>query len=68
MCKQFKMSVALPLPKREPTPGCYSGTDMIIRSFRWYKERYGDALKMDFSPGSVVVTIRDDPWHIELPL
>lgn len=36
--------------------------------FGWYDERYGDRLKVDFSPGSAVVIVRGDPIVMKLPL
>jgi hypothetical protein len=35
---------------------------------RWYAERYGDRLKVDFSPGRAVILVRGDPLILKLPL
>lgn len=56
------------VPDRDPIPDCYRGRDLTIRAYRWFDERYGDKLKMDFSPGRTVVLIRNDVWVVDLPL
>lgn len=52
---------------REPVPGRYTGDDLLIHMDRWYKDRYGDRLKMDGTQGAVVVLIRGTPWVADLP-
>ena len=52
---------------REPRSNCYSGDDLSIRIFRWFDNRYGDKLKINFGPGRVFILIRHDPWIISFP-
>jgi hypothetical protein len=54
-------------PRREPMEGMYSGDDLTIRVSRWFDERYGDRLKINFSPGRMVITVLGDPWLVRFP-
>jgi len=54
--------------KEEPTPGSYGAEDLPIRIIRWMRERYGDRLKMDFSPGTRLLDLRGNLWAMRLPL
>ncbi len=56
-----------PYPRREPHDGVYSGDDLTIRVERWFDRRYGSRQEQSFSPGSIVVLLRGDPWLLELP-
>ena len=57
-----------PYPKREPVEGQYLGDDPTIRVERWFNARYGDRLKIDFSPGRIVMMILGDPWVVQYPM
>jgi hypothetical protein len=46
-------------PDRSPTADVVS---------RWYDERYGNRLNVDFSPGRAVLVVRGDPLVMRLPL
>lgn len=56
-----------PYPKRPAAPGVYTGHDLTIRVEAWFDERYGDRLAASFSPGSLIVLLRGDPWLLTLP-
>lgn len=51
-----------------PVPGKYNAVYLAAHIEEWYKKRYGDRIGINFSPGSVAVLIKEDPWKIELPL
>lgn len=60
------------LPVTEPVPGyeadpVFRNWPFVQRILRWYDLRYGDRLKVDFSPGRLVVLLRGDPWVMRLP-
>lgn len=56
-----------PYPERPPAIGVYKGDDLTIRAAQWFDQHYGERLKLNFSPGSTVVLVRNDPWMIRLP-
>lgn len=51
----------------QPREGRYTGDDLTLRIFGWFDRRYGDRQNVDFSPGRVVLLIRNDPWELVLP-
>lgn len=51
----------------QPREGRYTGDDLTLRIFGWFDRRYGDRQNVDFSPGRVVLLIRNDPWEMVLP-
>lgn len=65
--KQF----SLPLPVTEPRNGSKHESAELwpisARIFDWYEKRYGDRLKLDFSPGRMVVLVEEDLWVLRLP-
>ena len=67
LAAQLKEPFIHPYPKREPREGVYSGHDLTIRVERWFEEHYGRRLSVSFSPASVVLLLRGDPWLLELP-
>lgn len=57
------------MPKdREPTPGTYIGDDLVLHTLRWSENRYGEALKQYWGPGSTVIRLKGDFWEIRYPL
>ncbi len=48
--------------------GIYEGDSLIGHIYKWYEFRYGDRIKIDFSPGVSMILIRGDPWRIKFPL
>lgn len=48
-------------------PGVYSGDSLSRHIEGWYTKKYGDRLKINWSPGSAAIIIRGDPWKIKLP-
>jgi hypothetical protein len=65
----LKQHISIPVvPDNPPIPGIYQGDSLSAHINGWYKSKYGDRLKVDFSPGSAVILIRDDPWKIDFPL
>ena len=37
------------------------------RIYEWYDRRYGDRLKVNMSPGSTVILIKEEPWKVVFP-
>lgn len=56
-----------PIPISQPREGSYTGHDLTLRVASWFRERYGERLKLDWSPGSVVIWLRRDHWRLKLP-
>ncbi|HEL5579502.1 TPA: hypothetical protein ACXIGC_001222 [Stenotrophomonas maltophilia] len=46
----------------------FSPSDLLARVHEWYAEHYGDAMKVDFSPGSFLVVVNGNLWKIRLPM
>lgn len=67
VCLRLNTSLRI-APRGLPIRGDYSGDSLVAHIDEWYKKRYGDRLKTDFSPGSVAVLIKGDPWKIKFPL
>lgn len=66
-CKKLQISMPLSLPERQPKEGCFDGLDLGIRIKQYFEEIYGEKLKMDFSPGSIAVLIKEDVYKIKFP-
>lgn len=66
-CARLKTSIFV-VPSGPPVPGDYTGDSFGAHIDAWYQKKYGDRLKIDFSPGNVAIIIRGDPWKIRLPL
>lgn len=45
----------------------YSPADLLARVHDWYSDTYGDKTKIDFSPGSVVVSLHSNLWEMKMP-
>lgn len=67
ICIRQKISLNV-VPYGPAVPGLYTGDSLVAHVHEWYKKRYGDRLKIDFSPGSSAILIKGDPWKIKLPL
>lgn len=52
-------------PRDRGTP--FSPRDLLARVHDWYEENYGDGMKMDMSPGSILFVINDNLWKLKLP-
>ena len=46
-------------------PNYYEGTCLAAHIFKWYDEQYGDRLNMDFSLGSTLYVLNNDPWLVK---
>lgn len=61
----------IPLPITPPIPGTYHETNQYwpisSRIYKWYDERFGDRLKIDFAPGRMVFCIGNDLWGFRFP-
>jgi hypothetical protein len=66
ICIRLKTSLPL-VPEGPAIPGLYSGDSLVAHVHEWYKRRYGERLKIDFSPGRAAVLIKGDPWKINFP-
>ncbi len=67
VCKRLRISIPF-VPDGSPVQGDYSGSSLSAHIHVWYQNKYGDRLKINFSPGSVAILIRGDPWKIKFPL
>lgn len=45
----------------------FSPKDLLARVHDWYEETYGDKTKIDFSPGSIVVSLHGNLWEMKMP-
>ncbi len=45
----------------------FSPRDLLARVHDWYEENYGEKTKIDFSPGSIVVSMHDNLWEMKMP-
>ncbi|MGA6538429.1 HEPN domain-containing protein [Stenotrophomonas sp. NPDC101269] len=52
-------------PDRGPP---FSPRDLLARVHDWYSEHYGEAMKVDMSPGSVLAMVKGNLWKIRLPM
>ncbi len=57
----------MPGPDQEPREGCYSGDDLTTRIFQWFKNLYGDKLKVEWGVGSIAVELAGDIYEIKYP-
>jgi hypothetical protein len=64
--KRFGISIPL-VPNSPYIPGDYGGDSLSSHIIDWYQKRYGDRLNIDFSPGSVALLIKGDPYRLKLP-
>ncbi len=52
----------------QPVPGNYEGDSFSAHILKWYDEKYGDRLKIDYAPAYVVILIQGDPYRLKIPL
>lgn len=45
----------------------FSPTDLLARVHDWYQEHYADAMRLDMSPGSIVLVIHNNLWKLWIP-
>lgn len=45
----------------------FSPTDLLARVHDWYRDSYGDKVKLDLSPGSIVVSLHGNLWEMKMP-
>lgn len=45
----------------------FSPQDLLARVHEWYSDTYGDKTKIDFSPGSIVVSLHGNLWEMKMP-
>ncbi|WYX07930.1 hypothetical protein WJ978_17960 [Achromobacter xylosoxidans] len=45
----------------------FSPKDLLARIHDWYEEIYGERTKIDFSPGSIVVSTHGNFWEMKIP-
>lgn len=66
-----KLHISLPLTtpfSKGPMPGNYNGSSLTEHIYKWFDDKYGDRLKLDFSLGYSLVLIRGDAWLLRIPL
>ena len=52
-------------PKDHGPP--FSPRDLLARVHTWYNENYGDRMKIDMSPGTVLLHLHGNLWKIRIP-
>ncbi|MGY0660053.1 hypothetical protein ACW18P_14960 [Bordetella bronchiseptica] len=45
----------------------FSPQDLLARVHTWYEETYGEKIKVDFSPGSIVISLHGNLWEMKMP-
>ena len=45
----------------------FSPADLLARVHDWYDASYGSKLNIDFSPGSIVVSLHGNLWEMKMP-
>lgn len=50
-----------------PRGPAFSASDLLARVHEWYEANYGDQIKLNFSPGSIVVAMHGNLWQLEMP-
>jgi hypothetical protein len=64
----IRMKIILPVvPEGPPIPGVYEGDSLAAHIHDWYRKKYGERLRINFSPGSAAILIKGDPWKIVFP-
>jgi hypothetical protein len=56
-----------PLANRDPAEGVYAGDHLSLHIRKWFRTKYGDRLKLDFSLGTVPILIDGDTYAMVLP-
>jgi hypothetical protein len=67
VCKALNISLRI-TSDAPAVPGVFSQDSLPAHISEWYHKRYGDRLKFEFSPGSVVGIVKGDLWKIKFPL
>lgn len=64
-----RYNLVLPFPRNEDRvrDGVYTGTDLAVRISSWFRDRYGDRLKIDWCREHTIVLIRGDAYCVRLP-
>ncbi len=60
---RFKINVPL-ASSSEAKQEVFTGKSLFGHISKWFNERYGNKLKVDFSPGQTVILIKKDPYKI----
>ncbi|KJS30042.1 MAG: hypothetical protein VR64_17805 [Desulfatitalea sp. BRH_c12] len=68
---ELSRKCGIPLPITKPHTETQHRTatfwPVTERVLSWYDQRYGDRIKMSFSPGRMAVLIEDDIWILRFP-
>lgn len=57
-----------PLLTSNPERGAPFGPrDLLARVHEWYDANYGDQMKIDWSPGSILLVINNNVWKLKIP-
>jgi len=51
----------------EAVENVFTGSSLAAHVNKWFEARYGDRLKVDFSPGAILLLIREDLFLMRLP-
>jgi len=69
--REVSIRFGIPLPIGRPIPGANPELSkywpISERVKKWYEQRYGDRLKVDFSPGRMAFMIDEDVWVFRFP-
>lgn len=68
---ELSTKFGLPLPISKPRLNFFHESfqywPISARVYEWYDQRYGERLKVNFSPGKMVILIEDDLWSMKFP-
>lgn len=68
---ELSTKFGLPLPISKPRPNFFHESfqhwPILARVYEWYGQRYGERLKVNFSPGKMVILVEDDLWLMKFP-
>jgi len=66
--KKLNISLLVAPLQSNPIPNQYEGENLSAHILRWFDQRYGERLKIDFSIGYSVIMIRGDAWLLKCPM
>lgn len=66
--KRFGLGLRIPTTDREPRHGVYTGEDLAIRIFAWYKSMYGRKINVNFRLCRTLVELGREMWSMSFPM
>ncbi len=66
IAKKFKIELKI-TGTGSPIENNYEGDSLSAHIIKWFNERYGDQLKLDFATCYLVILIKGDPYRLTIP-